>query len=394
MVSESSSSQTPECTDGNWFNGIGKAKTAKTAALTVYSARKEPLTLTPAGVKASGGEGTVYALPQKGKDHVLVKIYRESVLQDPRELRILRGRLSDMLHLAELGKQPWIAWPRAGVFNRNGEVIGFAMNRCSGPSFLALSGGPASVEKTFHGWDRTHLVRTGIDFLKKLEFLAAYDVLVNDFNPANFLVSRQSEVSFIDCDSYQIPKRGKGVHITHTYFPLHVAPEFLKDKNLLTCPRSVHQVEFEAAVTVFMLQMYGLSPYTYYEPSHRSACGTPDENLLQGRCPLEIGAGCLFPAGGWYYLWSWLSGSLKAALIQTFREGHGNPEKRVSLAQLREELEKMLFLMEKDPQHRTLSPENPTPRGDKTSGRASAQGKEILHEFLIPSGKSVIQCLI
>ena len=71
-----------------------------------------------------------------------------------------------------------------------------------------------------------------------------------------------------------------------------------------------------------------------------------------------------------------LSGSLKAALIQTFREGHGNPEKRVSPAQLREELEKMLFLMEKDPQRRTLSPENPRPRGDKTSGRAFAQGKE------------------
>ncbi len=71
-----------------------------------------------------------------------------------------------------------------------------------------------------------------------------------------------------------------------------------------------------------------------------------------------------------------LSGSLKAALIQTFREGHGNPEKRVSPAQLRNDLEKLLFLMEKEPQRRTLPPENPRPRGDKTSGRASAQGKE------------------
>ena len=71
-----------------------------------------------------------------------------------------------------------------------------------------------------------------------------------------------------------------------------------------------------------------------------------------------------------------LSGSLKAALIQTFREGRGNPEKRVSPALLRNDLEKLLFLMEKNPQRRTLSPENPRPRGDKTSGRAFAQGKE------------------
>ena len=368
---------------GNWFNGIGRKNTGDSESLTVYSKRGTPLMLTLSNRKADGGEGRIYTLPMDGKEHVLIKVYKESILQDHQKLQVLRERLSDMLRLAEIGKQACFAWPRGGVFNQRGEVIGFAMNKCSGPSFLALSGGPASVRKTFPGWDRSHLVRTGIDFLKKLEYLSMNQVLVNDFNPSNFLVNERCEVSFIDCDSYQIPKRNGGRHVTHTYFPSHVAPELLKDKQLLSRPRTIHQVEFGAAITVFSLLMCGLHPYNYCDPSHKSACGTPDENLLKGRCPLGIGAGCKLPSGGWYNLWSWFTGDLKSSFIQTFRDGHGDVAKRVTLSQLREDLEKLLYVMNRYPERKELFPTAAKPRGDKPSrnGLSSGGGPNFIMNF-------------
>ena len=161
---------------------------------------------------------------------------------------------------------------------------------------LALRG-PEQIMKNFPGWNRLNLANVALDYVRKLKELAAKNVLVNDFNPSNFLIDERGNVSFIDCDSFQIQSATGRINITKTFFASHVAPELLKDKSLLERPRNIHHVEFGAAMTVFSILMCGLHPYNYYDPSHNSACGTPDENLLKGRCPLGHGSGCFFPRG-------------------------------------------------------------------------------------------------
>lgn len=344
----------------NWFNGIGTPSVAKqNDDLTVYSRKGSPLRLTASDCKASGGEGTVYAIP--GKPNVLVKIYKEDLLQNPAKRAEIEKRIYDMLAISRDIDQSSFAWPRAVVCDSRKQVIGFAMNKCRGISFQAFSG-VKSIQRHFPGWTRRELALTAQDFLTKLEYLSSKQILVNDFNPANFLVDQNRHVSFIDCDSFQVPGEGKSTDITKTYFASHVAPELLENPKLLARPRSIHHVEFGAALTVFNILMCGLHPYSYFDPSRQSACGTPDENLRKGRCPLGVGANCKLPLGNWYNLWSYLTFNLKNSFIQTFRDGHKDPSRRTPIAGLQANLRELLYIMQKDPVRLDLNPAQPKPK--------------------------------
>ncbi|MBQ6471844.1 MAG: hypothetical protein IJJ33_07665 [Victivallales bacterium] len=125
---------------------------------------------------------------------------------------------------------------------------------------------------------------------------------------------------------------------------------------LLAQPRNIHHVEFGAALTVFNILMCGLHPYSYFDPTRKSACGTPDENLKKGRCPLGTGSDCKLPRGNWYNLWSHLTYNLKSSFIQTFRNGHHNPSQRATLATLEDNLAELLHVMKKDPVRLELNP--------------------------------------
>lgn len=304
--------------------------------------------------KTSGGEGAVYSFPSNPR--VLVKIYKSSKLENQNKKSAIHARIMDMAGNGKLTNQTGMAWPLMPVLDANRNVIGFAMRKCEGNSLLALRG-PANIQKFFPGWTRRNLVETALDFVQKVKLLANQGVLINDFNPANFLVDAKGRVSFIDCDSYQVPAARGGVHISRTYYPSYSAPELIRTQSLLGQPRNIHHVEFGTALIVFHILMCGLHPYTYFDPSHKSDCGTPDENLLKGRCPLGSDADCRIPPGIWFKLWSHLTYSLKREFITTFRDGHGNPNCRTSLAQWEAELKKMLHVMDQDPAREKLVPQ-------------------------------------
>lgn len=388
-ATESSSFSGAEVKGGNWFNGTGKAAAAEPEQRIVYSKKGTPRHLSAEYELTNGGEGVIYRLPDS--DRILIKIYKKNILGDPKKRLRLRERLNDMLRV-KLDGNSCLAWPRAAVFDDRGEAIGFAMNKCTGKSFLALGGGVESVRRVFPKWDRSHLALAALDFVRKIRFLAMHGVIVNDFNPANFLVNENCEVSFIDCDSFQIPKRGGGVHITKTFFASYVAPELLREPSLLAQPRNIHHVEFGAAMIVFYLLMYGLHPYAYYDPFRKSSCGTPDENLRNGRCPLGKGSDCRFPQGNWYNLWSWLTGALKGCLIRTFKDGHSDPLQRTPLEELEKALQQLIYEMNRpatidaagySANRRSLSPYLAKPRGDRQadgeSGGAPPQSAPRMH---------------
>ena len=358
----------------NWFNGIGTSSTTKrNNHLTVYSLKGTPLNLTESDCKASGGEGTVYSIP--GKPNVLVKIYKDDLLQNPAKRAEIEKRIYDMLAISKDIDQSSFAWPRGVVCNSRKQVIGFAMNKCNGISFQAFSG-VKSIQQRFPHWTRRELALVAQDFLTKIQYLASKKILVNDFNPANFLVDQHGNVSFIDCDSFQVPGEGTSTDITKTYFASHVAPELLENPKLLAQPRNIHHVEFGAALTVFNVLMCGLHPYSYFDPSRQSACGTPDENLRKGRCPLGTGAHCMLPRGNWYNLWSYLTYNLKSSFIQTFRDGHHDPSKRAKLAELQTNLNELLFIMKKDPARLDLNPVKAKPKA-----KSSSDGQSFSMDF-------------
>ena len=333
--------------------------------VTVYDAEGVPLQLGIEQECGNGGEGTVYTC--KAHPKFVIKIYKQRILENQAKRDAIERRLRDMLAIEPLRSNSDIAWPVMPVFDGNKRVAGFVMRAVNGTSMRALQG-HEQINRLFPGWDRKDMALVARDFLDKMQLLADNGVMVNDFNPANFIVGKDHKVRLIDCDSFQIPATDGGKpHVATSYFASHVAPELLKNPQLLNRPRKPEQARFGAAIIVFQLLMCGLHPY-----SHRNG-GTPEENLREGKCPLGQGSGCQLPAG-WYNLVSYLPFTMMDAFIKMFRDGHGDPAARPTLAQLRDQVDKFLFVMKKDPNRRSLAPTTPKQKTDSSnwSGKNSA----------------------
>ena len=336
---------------GGWLDAVVDSD-SNTGSIDIFDASGKILKLGDKDEKGAGGEGTVYELPMYKK--FLVKIYKEDTLRDRRKMEELRKRIIDMTSMQTFVNLPFMAWPIMPVMNARKEIIGFVMHKCTGNSLLTLRG-PRFIQMNFPRWTRRELALTALDYVKKIRLLADANVFVNDFNPANFLVNDKCEVMFIDCDSYQVQGRN-GVHTTSTFFPSHVAPELLRNKKLLAVPRTIHHVEFGAALNAFNILMCWMHPYSYFDPNPKAACGTPEQNLLNGRCPLGTNSGCGFPKGGWYAMWSWLPYNLKSTFIKMFKDGHANPYVRPSLKQLQANIEEFISLMQTDHERCEMEP--------------------------------------
>ena len=272
----------------------------------------------------------------------------------------IRDRLVAMLN-SPCAKMEFLAWPVMLVFSdpHRKNLAGFAMRKCVGKSVNSIKS-VACVERYFTGWDRKDLAAVALDFARKVELLAQNNVLINDFNPQNFLINADRTVSFIDCDSYQIKDKHGKTFTSSTYYSSHVAPELLLNKELLLRPRTIYQVRFGAAIIIFNILMYGLHPYNYYSCTGSSQCADPETNLRRGKCPLKSAADntcdCKFPQGNWGQYWNWLTFRLKTSFITTFRTGHGQVTGRTSLVDFCKCLEQLIFEMERTKERASLHP--------------------------------------
>jgi len=168
--------------------------------------------------------------------------------------------------------------------------------------------------------------------------LARHKVLVNDFNPGNFLVDKTGVVRLIDCDSFQIPVDGGEPLMTRTFTPEFCAPELLLHPENFDRARTPEQVRFSLAVVIYMLLMSGLHPYA------RCGGGDPAENLKSGKCPLVKSSAVRMPVS-WYKSVSWLTPGLKDCFIRMFVDGFADPSKRPLLEELRTEIENFIVVM-------------------------------------------------
>ena len=308
------------------------------------------LTLRKSDVLAHGGEGVIYRFARNPA--VLIKVCKDDTLRDGRKLAAFRDRLDAMLALEECRNASFLAWPLMPVFDRNKNAIGFAMRKSSGRTLRALYA-PCQVRRFFPSWDRLNVTRVALNLVEAVRMLARHRVLVNDFNPDNFLVDRFGRISLIDCDSFQIPGAGddQNAFLTRTFTPEYTAPELLFHPELFNRERTPEQVRFSLAVVVYMILMSGLHPY--------AQCGGTDpvDNLKSGKCPLARRDGVRLPVG-WYKSVSWLTPGLKRLFIRMFVDGHREPAKRPLIGELKTELENFIAVMRssRNPNQRAILP--------------------------------------
>ena len=351
---------------------LNKPCEAEPNTRTVYDPSGGAITLGSKEEKASGGEGFVYTVPQA--PNFLVKIYKRKTIDDAAKVRVLRERIEAMLANEKWRNMAGLAWPIMPVFAdaRQQTLIGYAMRAAQGVPFSRLFYGSKNLKAKFPSWDRLMLAKVARDFVTRVADLGEAGVTVCDFNPENFLVDASGNVTFIDTDSYQIfDRRGRPL-LSHTHFAAQAAPELLSNPKMLQCPRTVEQTRFSAAVVAYQLLMCGNHPYNYFDPENGGGCGTPEENLREGRCPLGIGADCRLREDV-YFRWSYLTGKLKNAFITTFRSGHGNPTARTSLRDLAYQIQGFVLVAQKDPTRRELEPQQAKSR--EYLGTINPQGR-------------------
>ena len=328
------------------------AAPSKTRRRTIYDPAGKPLRLKNSDIIAHGGEGFVYKLDIN--PHYLVKICKDETRNNSRKQTAFCDRLNAMLALEECRKADFLAWPQMPVFDVNRKVIGFVMPRANGRTLRALYA-PCQVRRFFPNWNRLQVTQVAFNLVNAVQMLARERVLVNDFNPDNFLIDKQGKVTLIDCDSFQIPDAGEkqNTFLTRTFTPEYTAPELLFKPELFNCERTPEQVRFSLAVVVYMILMSGLHPYAH------CGGGEPAENLKSGKCPLDKNSGVRLPVG-WHKSVSWLPESLKEYFIKMFVDGYKNPTVRPLIGDLKIELEKFIEIMRKstNPNQRAICPEN------------------------------------
>ena len=175
--------------------------------ITLYDPKGVPLHLKSDDEIAHGGEGIIYRFAQN--DGIYIKVCKPETRKNPGKLAVFRNRLKAMMRLAECRNADFLAWPLMPVMDSRGEAVGFAMRKCVGRTLRALLA-PVQVRRFFPGWNRINVATVALNMLDAIRMLARHRVLVNDFNPGNFLVDKSGAVRLIDCDSFQIPSENLG----------------------------------------------------------------------------------------------------------------------------------------------------------------------------------------
>ena len=272
---------------------------------------------------AQGGEAAVHAVPKFSG--AVVKLYHAPVLQ--KRTDILRAKIEAMISdpdLARFKQHMGLAWPRFSVFDDDGRWRGYAMRKAEGVRMSVLAHALAFREH-FPKLDRQALATVLLNLLVTVRELHAANVLVGDYNPANFLCDPASGgVTFIDCDSWQIFAKGKTFRCP-VAAPDMLAPELL-GRELNKILRTQESELFSIAILLFKVLMLGRHPF--------DVCGgaSPVDNIRKGYFPYGIGGGGI-PKGPWFNIWSHLPYKLKEQLVRTFKDGIGNPSDRTALAE-------------------------------------------------------------
>ena len=311
--------------------------------VTVYDRQGNPLKLSTAEKVAQGGGGVVYQF--RANDQILIKLCKPDSVSGRKILA--------MLELEECRNASFLAWPLMPVFDRNRLIIGFAMRKCSGRTLRALYA-PFQVKRFFPGWDKLQLAQVALNLVNGVQLLARQGVLINDFNPDNFLVNQFGKVQFIDCDSFQIPGKDGKHYLSKNFMPEFAAPELLLHQENFKRGRTPEQIRFSLAIVVYMILLSGLHPFAY--------CGgsDPATNLKTGKCPLDTRSKIRFPVS-WTKSVSYLPDSLRELFRKMFVDGYGNPRQRPGIGEMKNELEQYIALLRKcgiSSQHRAILPTN------------------------------------
>src|SRR5947207_1249159 len=158
----------------------------------------------------SGGEGSIYRLLED--PNLVAKVYHKLTPEQGDKVKMmLVNRPKD--YTRDQGHYS-LAWPEPNgrLFNAHDKFVGFVMPYIDFSTSYPLLKlyNPQDRKQVLPTFTWQYLLRTAKNLAVVVDSLHQRGYVVGDLNESNILVSGGAQVTFVDCDSMQVPRRIRG----------------------------------------------------------------------------------------------------------------------------------------------------------------------------------------
>lgn len=198
-----------------------------------------------------GGEGKVFQL--RDQPGYVAKIYHHP---DPER----ESKVEALISLDSGNLESSCCWPLQAIRDDHNRVVGFTM-RCADSTAKPVHNlfTPISRRQTFPRADWRFLIRTATNIARAFAVCHERGVVIGDVNENGILVSQDSKVTIIDCDSFQVISDGR-IFRCRVGVPTYTPPE-LQSQSLNNVERNINHDLFGLAVLSFQLLFMGRHPF-------------------------------------------------------------------------------------------------------------------------------------
>ena len=201
-----------------------------------------------------GGEGAVFEVPSD--QGLVAKVYHKA--PNPRK----QAKLSFMASTADQKLLSYVAWPKATLHERRGgPVIGFLMPNIGGKEAIHAVYSPAHRRQSHPNAAWNYLVYVSRNIAASFATIHAHGHVVGDVNQNSFMVGRDSKVTLIDSDSFQINAAGT-LHLCEVGVPHFTPPELQSLPTFKGLTRTSNHDNFGLALLIFHVLLGGRHPFS------------------------------------------------------------------------------------------------------------------------------------
>lgn len=214
----------------------------------------------PLGPKlGGGGEAEVFAVANDSS--LVAKLYHAGSSDRIAKLRVMVGNPPEDPAIAQ--GHISICWPMRLLFDHLGSPVGFLMRRIDYATSIPLFKiyNPLDRRRSAVGFTWRYLVQAAANIARVVEALHARGYVIGDLNESNILVANTALVSFVDCDSMQVPNAATGKVFRCPVGKPEFTPPELQGRDFSTIDRHIEHDNFGLATLVFLLLYEGVHPF-------------------------------------------------------------------------------------------------------------------------------------
>lgn len=200
-----------------------------------------------------GGEAAVFEVPSSSDQ--VAKIYHKA----PEKQK--QAKLRFMAQSSDPELLGYVAWPQTTLHSSpNGPVVGFLMGKVVNKEPAHMFYSPAHRRQAYPkaAWD--FLIYVSRNIAASFAVVHSHGFVIGDVNQDGVMVGRDSKVSLIDSDSFQV-KSGNELFLCEVGVPLYTPPELQTVTSFHGLPRTANHDNFGLALLIFHVLLGGRHPF-------------------------------------------------------------------------------------------------------------------------------------